>query len=72
MQVRENLNEVYFTDVLTGQVFRYNKDFYMAIPEVREQGDLMNCVRLEEGILFYIYPTETVEPINRYFQVTSC
>lgn len=72
MQVRENLNEVYFKDVSAGQVFRYEKNFYMSIPEAREHGDLVNCIHLEEGTLFYIYPTETVEPIDGYFQVTGC
>ena len=72
MQVRENLNEVYFTDVLPGQVFRHDKDFYMAISEAREHGSLVNCVLLDDGSLLYLCPSETVEPIDGYFQVTGC
>lgn len=73
MQIKDNFNEVIAIELRPGQVFRYNGNLYMAIPEVEEEdGYPKNCVSLKEGLLAYMYPSETVFPVDGYFQVTSC
>lgn len=73
MQIKDNFNEVMVTELRPGQVFRYNGNLYMAIPEIEEREGLpKNCVSLENGCLSFVYPAQSVFLIDGYFQVTGC
>ena len=58
-------NEVQFSELDHGDVFRYNNNnhVYMRMYEVDSDGNEYNVVNLRDGDVTYFRPEEMVEPI---------
>lgn len=63
-------NETYkeFGEINIGELFTYGDIPFIRIPEVRSEynKDIYNCVRLDEGGMYFYYSYEHVKRPNNY------